>query len=101
MPRRRFQLTKLTAPTEAQVAEADLGNRAIAGEKSAFTALYDAYYDQIYRYVLYRVSSAKDAEDLAHRDIALSMGKTEGAARVIQHRALVELRRILELEEAA
>jgi RNA polymerase sigma-70 factor (ECF subfamily) len=177
--------------------ENELVIRAIDGDRGAFTTLYDTYYDQIYRYVLYRVSSLEDAEDIAqlvflqawraigryrvtgspfvawlftiahnlvvsfyrrnrstvpleqeivevrrtshpefaaesvldqqrarsaiaqlrpdhqkvitlrfidnlpHRDIANSMGKTEGAVRVIQHRALLELRRILEREEAA
>jgi RNA polymerase sigma-70 factor, ECF subfamily len=186
-----------TEPTQAQIDEAKLVDQAIAGDRSAFTALYDEHYEQIYRYVLYRVTSAEDAEDLtqmvflqawraigrykvtgspfvawlftiahnlvvsfyrrnrttvpldqeieevrrtshpefaaetvldqertrtaisqlrpdhqkvinlrfienlAHRQIAESMGKTEGAVRVIQHRALVELRRILEREEAA
>jgi RNA polymerase sigma-70 factor (ECF subfamily) len=185
------------AEEEAKRQELALVNRAIAGDKVAFTELYDKYHDQMYRYVLYRVSSLEDAEDInqlvflqawraigryhitgspfvawlftiahnlvvsfyrrnrstvpldqefeesrpgshpefatetildqertrvaisklrpdhqkvinqrfmenrPHRDIANSMGKTEGAVRVIQHRALVELRRILEREEAA
>lgn len=38
-------------------------------------------------------------ENLSHRDIAESLGKSEGAVRVIQHRALRELRRIMEREE--
>ena len=46
-----------------------------------------------------QVITLRFLESLAHRDIALAMGKTEGAVRVIQHRALAELRRILAREE--
>ena len=35
-------------------------------------------------------------EDLSYPEIAASLGKSEGAVRVIQHRALVRLRKILE-----
>ena len=47
------------------------------------------------------MSPLRFIENLAHRDIAESLGKSEGAVRVIQHRALLELRHILEREEAA
>lgn len=47
-----------------------------------------------------QVITLRFLENLAHRDIANSIGKSEGAVRVIQHRALAELRRILEREEA-
>src|SRR5204863_6175145 len=47
-----------------------------------------------------QVITLRFLENLAHRDIAISLGKSEGAVRVIQHRALAELRRILEREEA-
>lgn len=46
-----------------------------------------------------QVITLRFLENLAHRDIALSIGKTEGAVRVIQHRALAELRRVLERED--
>ena len=46
-----------------------------------------------------QVIALRFLENLAHRDIALSLGKSEGAVRVIQHRALAQLRRILEQEE--
>ncbi|MBI2322056.1 MAG: sigma-70 family RNA polymerase sigma factor [Chloroflexi bacterium] len=39
-------------------------------------------------------------EDLSHREIAAALGKTETNVRVIQHRALHELRRVLEREES-
>ena len=48
-----------------------------------------------------KVINLRFIENLAHRDIAESLGKSEGAVRVIQHRALLELRHILEREEAA
>lgn len=37
-------------------------------------------------------------EDLEYSDIAASLGKTEGSVRVIQHRALAELNRLLTQE---
>lgn len=37
-------------------------------------------------------------ENLEYRDIAAVLGKTEGNVRVMQHRALQELRRVLERE---
>lgn len=37
-------------------------------------------------------------EDLPHRDIAVAIGKSEANVRVIQHRALHELRQVLERE---
>jgi RNA polymerase sigma-70 factor, ECF subfamily len=46
-----------------------------------------------------QVITLRFLENLPHRDIAESLGKSEGAVRVIQHRALGELRRILEREE--
>lgn len=179
-----------------QETEPELVARAIAGNREAFTTLYDRYSDRIYRHVLYRVSSVEDAEDLTqlvflnawraigryritgspfaawlftiahnavmtyyrrgrptvplegdafeeerddvdpeqaaesalnqervrsaisqlrpdrqqvvsmrflddlpHKDIADTMGKSEGAVRVIQHRALLELRRMLREDE--
>jgi len=35
-----------------------------AGDKRAFTLLYRAYVDKIYRYILYRVTTPETAEDL-------------------------------------
>lgn len=46
-----------------------------------------------------QVVTLRFLENLPHRDIADVLGKSEGAVRVIQHRALGELRRILEREE--
>lgn len=46
------------------------------------------------------VLSMRFLDDLEYRDIAATLGKTEGNVRVIQHRALQELRRILERHRA-
>lgn len=48
--------------TDVEVA--DLVRRAVAGDASAFGALYDRYLERVYRYVYYRVASAEEAEDL-------------------------------------
>jgi RNA polymerase sigma-70 factor (ECF subfamily) len=39
--------------------------RARRGDSAAIGWLYDRYYDRIYRYVLFKVGSAEEAEDLA------------------------------------
>ncbi|MEK7554606.1 MAG: sigma-70 family RNA polymerase sigma factor [Patescibacteria group bacterium] len=40
----------------------------------------------------------KFMEDLSHREIAAALSKSEGAIRLIQHRALNELRRLIQPE---
>ena len=47
--------------------EAQLIQRAIRGEASAFGSLYDQYHPQIYRFVLLKVNRREEAEDLAHQ----------------------------------
>lgn len=42
-----------------------LVERAIARDREAFGALYDLYFDRIYRYALLKVSDPAEAEDLA------------------------------------
>lgn len=44
---------------------AALVRRAQAGDEGAFAALYELYYDRIYRYAAFKVGSAADAEDIA------------------------------------
>lgn len=188
----------MTGPLDVQESEEALVALAVTGDSSAFTQLYDRYYDRVYRHLLYRLRRTEDAEDLTqqvflqawravgryrptgapfaawlftiahnlvvsfyrhhrlelehdehpdemaapsdldpeqraeitfdqerlrraiaelkaeqqlvvtlrflenlpHRDIAVALGKSEGAVRVIQHRALQDLRRILEKENA-
>ena len=51
---------------------ADLVRRAQGGEERAFGELYEAFYDRVYRYVVYRVRNAAEAEDLAE-DVFLRM----------------------------
>jgi RNA polymerase sigma-70 factor, ECF subfamily len=41
--------------------------RAIDGDEGAFTALYDHFYDRIFRHVYYRVGRSQDAEDLTQQ----------------------------------
>ena len=38
----------------------------------------------------------KFMEDLSHREIAVVLAKSEGAIRIIQHRALLELKKVME-----
>jgi len=47
--------------------EADLVERAVAGDADAFGELYLFHLDAIYRYVYYRVGDVKDAEDLTEQ----------------------------------
>lgn len=47
--------------------EADLVERAIAGEAEAFGELYMVHLDAIYRYVYFRVGEKSDAEDLTEQ----------------------------------
>src|ERR671922_431530 len=42
----------------------DVITRARGGDREAFAELYDEYVDRVYRYLLYRVRDASDAEDL-------------------------------------
>ena len=55
---------------EAEVAE--LVRRAQGGEERAFGEIYETYFDRVYRYVVYRIQNAADAEDLAE-DVFLRM----------------------------
>ncbi len=47
--------------------EDDLIARAASGDEDAFAGLYDVHHDRVYRYVMYRVGCAEDAEDLTQR----------------------------------
>jgi RNA polymerase sigma-70 factor (ECF subfamily) len=42
----------------------DVIDRARSGDRAAFAELYDTYVDSVYRYLLYRLREASDAEDL-------------------------------------
>ena len=52
------------SPQKKPVNEKDLVHRAKAGDPEAFTALYDAYMSQVYRYVFFRVADDQTAEDI-------------------------------------
>ena len=45
------------------------------------------------------VLSMRFLEDFEYSDIGAALGKSEGNVRVIQHRALHELRRLMESED--
>ena len=47
-----------------QPSESDLVQRAVSGEQDAFATLYDAYIEQIYRFIYFRVGDGQTAEDL-------------------------------------
>ena len=44
--------------------EREMARRAKAGEAAALSALYEAYFDRVYRFVMMRVGNHHDAEDL-------------------------------------
>jgi RNA polymerase sigma-70 factor, ECF subfamily len=64
------------SPTKAQL-EA-LVVSAQAGETAAFEALYDHFYDRIYRYVSFKAGDATAAEDITE-DVFLRMLKSIGS----------------------
>jgi hypothetical protein len=49
------------------VSEPALVDAAIAGDGTAFAALYDLHLDRVYRHVYYRVGNRADAEDLTQQ----------------------------------
>ncbi len=48
----------------SQESEVSLINRAVQGDRTAFTELYENYIGRVYRHVYYRVSGQADAEDI-------------------------------------
>ena len=54
-------------PRGAWTDEAALVAKAIQGDETSFTCLYDRYYDRVYRHLYYRVGRAQDAEDLTQQ----------------------------------
>jgi len=55
------------AQSYATQEDAKLLNAVRNGENQAFTALYNRYFDAIYRYVFFRVADQNEAEDLTQR----------------------------------
>ena len=53
-----------TAASDRPSSELELTQRAVSGDPDAFAALYDFYVEQIYRFILFRVSDEQTAEDL-------------------------------------
>jgi DNA-directed RNA polymerase specialized sigma24 family protein len=80
-----------------------LVERAQQGEREALEELYLIHFDRIYSYLHMSVGNRQDAEDLttqtflkmleSNADVAAILGKTEGAVKSLQHRALVSLQK--------
>ena len=66
-------------PAEQLVVE-DIVRRAQDGEQAAFAHLYEAYYDQIYRYVSFKCGNRLEAEDLTG-EVFLKMLESIGKFR--------------------
>jgi RNA polymerase sigma-70 factor, ECF subfamily len=47
--------------------EEELVRRAKAGDQKAFTALYEEYFDKIYRYIVLKVGNETEAEDMTQQ----------------------------------
>lgn len=47
--------------------EAELVQRAKQGDQTAFTALYEAYFDKIYRYIAMKIGNETEAEDMTQQ----------------------------------
>lgn len=63
----------------------DLVNLARNGDKSAYGCLYERYIDQIYRYIYYRVSNQKDAEDLTEMVFLKTFEKIQNKSSLIEN----------------
>lgn len=57
-------MVKSVHDSYAPLNETQLIRQAAAGDDEAFARLYDAYIDEVYRFVFYRVSDEQTAEDL-------------------------------------
>ncbi len=56
----------------AALAEEELVSKAQGGDQLCLAALYERYYDRVYRFALARLGSSSDSEDLA-QDVFLKM----------------------------
>ncbi len=57
-------MTSSSTQSGPDLAEAQLVQRAVAGDTDAFAKLYEAYVERIYRFIYFRVGVAEAAEDL-------------------------------------
>ncbi len=64
------------APPKEEVE--DLVRRAQQGQSEAFAGLYEAFYDKIYRYVMFKTGDSVEAEDLAE-EVFLRMLESIGS----------------------
>lgn len=67
------------------ISDSELVNLARKGDKSAYGCLYERYIDQIYRYIFYRVSNQKDAEDLTEMVFLKTFEKIQEKPIVIEN----------------
>lgn len=79
-------------PDEVFAEKPDVDERLDAGLEMQRIQVYLARLEPVYQDVLVM----KFVEDMSNREIAAALEKSEGAVRVIQHRALKQLRKSLE-----
>ena len=92
--------------------DANLVRQAVHGDKQAFGRLFEVYYEQIFKYLLIRMNTYTEAEDLAETvflkawQFLPSFGKKEKAQNFrawlyrIAHNALIDHRRAQKPESA-
>lgn len=56
--------TSTAQPLNRSAQETQFVQKAVSGDAEAFARLYDAYVDELYRFVFYRVNDKQTAEDL-------------------------------------
>jgi RNA polymerase sigma-70 factor, ECF subfamily len=76
-----MEVARLVVETLCAEAEERLVEAAVAGDATAFAALYDRYLDRVYRYVYYRVRNRADAEDLTQQVFLKAWGAINRFAR--------------------
>ena len=60
-----------------EVTDEEIIQRAIQGDKEAFSHLYQQHVTKIYNYIYYRTGNANDAEDLTARVFYRAMGSIQ------------------------
>jgi hypothetical protein len=75
-----------------------LVRRAQAGDEDAFTSLYDAYVERIYRYSYFRVANDGCAEDIPSQGNRPATGQTTWRGSCFTNACTSRLAKFLELE---
>ena len=57
----------MTKKLDENILQGDILDQAIAGDRTAFSVLYQENVKKVYNYIYYRTSSVKDAEDITAR----------------------------------